>query len=121
MGGINTWLRKTKIGLLQEAQNYSTSHPEQTAQTGGIKRTRMTFASHPREFFSHVAVDLAGPPPPQRIFLPVLELETATPRAASHAGLPGSDRLSEVQPGLWMHGSSGPVTAPVRESGINGV
>lgn len=80
----------------------------------------MTFASHPSEFFCHV-VDLAGPPPPPRIFLPVMELGPAAPRAASHAGPPGSDGLSEVLPGPRMHRSSGPATAPVRESGINGV
>lgn len=73
----------------------------------------MTFASHPSEFFSHV-VDPTAPPP-------VMEPGPATPRAASHAGRPGSDGLSEVLPGRRMHRSSGPATAPVRESGINGV
>lgn len=55
----------SKTGLLQEAQNHSSSHVEPTAMTGGTERTRVTFASHPNEFVSGVEDPAALPPPAQ--------------------------------------------------------
>lgn len=112
---IPSELRNPKIGFLQEAQNHSTSHLEQTAKNGGIERTRMTFASHPSEFVSRV-VDLAAPPPPAQWWRRPPRVLPVTP-----AFLPVTDCQRSCQdhecgtptPGAW--------TAPARESGINRV